>query len=310
LSYFAKKRLFYYKHLKIDIWGLVRNNLQYKIDRVSYNCNNIFYEAKLTERQGFIKWSYYKWNKFIVYNTIMVFKKKKFLSYEQFIHQNRCKSIFYFYLLFYFFRVTIKNRLYNIYKAFFLNSKKIYQKRYYPTPFIYEPRIYYRVYRRPKVDAQHLSFQLVRLFYVIYSYNQLNRLIKKAKRFSGVFEHNFLLLMECKLPSFIYRSSFFSNIFESISFIKSGGLWINKQLVFSLYYTIKVMDFVGFYNLLKGYIFWSFFKRIRRKAFLFLFPKYMYISLIFFIIILVRMPRNNEFINPISVDAYKISNYI
>jgi hypothetical protein len=70
------------------------------------------------------------------------------------------------------------------------------------------------------------------------------------------------------------------------------------------------MDFVGFYNLLKGYIFWSFFKRIRRKAFLFLFPKYMYISLIFFIIILVRMPRNNEFINPISVDAYKISNYI
>jgi len=224
LSYFAKKRLFYYKHLKIDIWGLVRNNLQYKIDRVSYNCNNIFYEAKLTERQGFIKRSYYKWNKFIVYNTIMVLKKKKFLSYEQFIHQNRCKSIFYFYLLFNFFITTIKNLLYNIYKAFFLNSKKIYQKRYYPTPFIYEPRIYYRVYRRPKVDAQHLSFQLVRLFYVIYSYNQLNRLIKKAKRFSGVFEHNFLLLMECKLPSFIYRSSFFSNIFESISFIKSGGL--------------------------------------------------------------------------------------
>ena len=44
----------------MDIWGLVRNNLQYKIDRTNYNCNNIFYDAKLTERQSFIKKSHYK----------------------------------------------------------------------------------------------------------------------------------------------------------------------------------------------------------------------------------------------------------
>jgi hypothetical protein len=39
-------------------------------------------------------------------------------------------------------------------------------------------------------------------------------------------------------------------------------------------------------------------------------PKYMYISLVFFFIILIRMPLYNEMINSISVDAYKISNYI
>jgi hypothetical protein len=99
-------------------------------------------------------------------------------------------------------------------------------------------------------------------------------------------------------------------MFESISFVKSGNLWINKLIAFNLYYTIKVTDFVGFLNFSKGFIFWSFFKRIRRKAFLFLFPKFMYISFTFFFIILIRLPCNKEIINPISADAYKISNYI
>jgi hypothetical protein len=308
MSFFAKKRLYYYKNLKMDIWGLVRNNLQYKIDKTSYNCDNIFYEAKITERQSFIKKLYYKWNKFIVYNSIES-KNRKFLSYIEFINQNRIRSIFYFYLFFIFFRTIIKNRLYKIYKVFFLD-KKNFKKRYYPTPFIYEPRIYHRPYKRHKVNIQHLSFQLVRLFYIIYSYKQLHKLIKKSKRSNDVFEQKFILLMECKLPSFVYRSSFFSNMFESIDFIKSGNLWINKQEVCNLYYTIKVMDFVGFNNFVKGFIFWSFFKRIRRKAFLFLYPKYMYISLVFFFIILIRLPRNKDIINPIIVDAYKISNYI
>ncbi len=30
----------------------------------------------------------------------------------------------------------------------------------------------------------------------------------------------FISLMECRLPSFIYRASFLPNIFESIDFIK------------------------------------------------------------------------------------------
>jgi ribosomal protein S4 len=83
----------------------------------------------------------------------------------------------------------------------------------------------------------------------------LHKLIKKSKRSNDVFEQKFILLMECKLPSFVYRSSFFSNMFESIDFIKSGNLWINKQEVCNLYYTIKVMDFVGFNNFVKGFIF-------------------------------------------------------
>lgn len=319
MSYFAKKKLLYYKVYKADIWGLVRNNLQYKIDRISYDRNNIFYEAKLLSKLSFVSKESYRWGKFVAYNTIKINflkkKKKKFVdykkNYKKFIHICKVKSIFYFYMLFYFFRTSINNRLHKIYKEYFFNKRHKNQKgKYYFTPFIYEPRIYNKFYKRYKMGAKAWSLQLVRLFYVIYSFKQLNKLIKKAKNADNAFEDNFISLMECKLPSFIYRSSFFSNMFESISFIKSGGLWVNKIAVSNLHYTIKIADFVGFFTFLKGYILWSFFKRIRRKAFLFLYPKYMYISLIFFFIILIRPPLKKEIINPVGVDAYIISNYI
>jgi hypothetical protein len=148
----------------------------------------------------------------------------KKLPYAEYISLNRVKSILYYYMFFDFFRVAIKNRLLKIYKAFFFNKKSYFQRKFYSMPFIYEPRTYFVPYKRPKISVRHLSFQLIRLFYIMYSYKQLNKLIKKAKRSDAVFEHAFMLSMECKLPSFVYRSSFFSNMFESISFVKSGNL--------------------------------------------------------------------------------------
>jgi ribosomal protein S4 len=310
MSYFAKKRLSYYKDYKSDIWGLIRNNLQYKIDRTSYNINNIFFEAKRAFRQGFLKKRYYKRNKFIVINTVPRFiRTRKYWNYFQFIHENKIKSFLYFYLLFYFFKTKIKNRLYNIYKVYFSNKKYFWKKKYYYTPFIYEPRIYNVIYKRLKKGALYLTLQLVRLFYIIYSYKQLKKLIKKAKRSDGALDNNFISLMECKLPSFIYRSSFFSNMFECINFIKTGSLLINYQVSDNLYKVIKVMDFVTYITYVKGFIFWTFFKRIRRKAFLFLFPKYMFISLIFILIILIRLPLNKEIINPVAIDMYRTFHY-
>jgi hypothetical protein len=148
----------------------------------------------------------------------------KKLPYVEYISLNRVKSILYYYMFFDFFRFTVKTRLLKIYKAFFFNQQSYYNKKFYPVPFIYEPRAYFMPYNKVKVNIRHLSFQLVRLFYIMYSYKQLSKLIKKAKRSDAVFGYTFMLLMECKLPSFVYRSSLFSNMFESIDFIKSSNL--------------------------------------------------------------------------------------
>ena len=163
--------------------------------------------------------------------------------------------------------------------------------------------------KKYKTKSEFLTLRVTKLFYIIYSYRQLKNLCRKAKRQVGIFEQNYLLLMECKLPSFIYRTSFIPNMFESIDFIKDSNVWINKKFINYIYYSVKPFDIIGFRILSKGFIFWNFFKRLRRKAFIFLFPKYIYISVIFFLIVLLRIPFKKEIINPIAVDMYRLSNY-
>jgi ribosomal protein S4 len=63
----------------------------------------------------------------------------------------------------------------------------------------------------------------------MYTFKQLKKVVKKAKKKDGLFEQNFIILMECKLPSFIYRSSFLPNMFESIHYIKNSNVAVNKK---------------------------------------------------------------------------------
>jgi ribosomal protein S4 len=58
----------------------------------------------------------------------------------------------------------------------------------------------------------------------MYSYNQLRKLVLKAKSQNGVFAHNFITLIESKLPSYLYRTSLFPTIFESLSFVKQSNV--------------------------------------------------------------------------------------
>jgi ribosomal protein S4 len=80
----------------------------------------------------------------------------------------------------------------------------------------------------------------------MYTLKQLKKIVKKAKKKDGLFEQNFLIIMECKLPSFIYRSSFLPNIFESIHYIKGGNIAVNKIFRSFIFFSIKMMDIVTF----------------------------------------------------------------
>ena len=151
--------------------------------------------------------------------------------------------------------------------------------------------------------------RVIKNFYIIYTLKQLKNIVRKAKKKDGLFEQNLLKMMECKLPSFIYRSSFLPNIFESIHYIKYGNIAINKVFKPFIYYTIKIMDLITFRIWEKSYIYWNFYRRLKKRAFLFCFPKYMYISITFFFIICLNIPKSSEIINPIPIDFYKASSF-
>jgi ribosomal protein S4 len=80
----------------------------------------------------------------------------------------------------------------------------------------------------------------------MYTFKQLRKIVKKAKKKDGLFEQNFISFMECKLPSFIYRSSFLSNMFESIYYIKKNNVAINKNFCSFIFFSVKSMDIITF----------------------------------------------------------------
>jgi len=106
----------------------------------------------------------------------------------------------------------------------FLNKKRLQQKVFFRKPFIYETREPIIRSKMRRINYQFVSLRVIKLFYVMYSYRQLKQIARKAKSKFGIFEQNYLYIMECKLPSYIYRTSLFSNMFESIKFVKGGNV--------------------------------------------------------------------------------------
>jgi hypothetical protein len=125
--------------------------------------------------------------------------------------------------MFKFFKTEINKKTEKVF-SFFFTRKKRREKIYYRTPFIYEMRFFPMKKKKYKTKPEFLTLRVTKLFYIIYSYRQLKNLCRKAKRQIGIFEQNYLRLMECKLPSFMYRTSFIPNMFESIDFIKNSNI--------------------------------------------------------------------------------------
>lgn len=182
-------------------------------------------------------------------------------------------------------------------------------KIFFRRPFIYEARSPAPFKRRFKLKPQIISLRLIRLFYVIYNYRQLKQIGRKVKMQAGVFEQNYLSAIESKLPSYLYRTSFFPTLFESLDFVKSSNVWINKQFKPLIYYTVKLFDIVGFRIIYKSYIWWSFFRRLRRKAFLFMFSRCIYVSFHFLVTLLISRFTLHDMINTFKFDYYRVINY-
>jgi len=121
------------------------------------------------------------------------------------------------------FKTSISLKMQKIF-ILFLNKKKIQQKIFFRKPFIYETREPVIRQKKRRINYQFISLRVIKLFYVMYSYRQLKYIARKAKSKFGIFEQNYLYIMECKLPSYIYRTSLFSNLFESIKFVKGGNV--------------------------------------------------------------------------------------
>ncbi len=209
-----------------------------------------------------------------------------------------------------FFKLQLTNKVYRVCDFFFFEYLKNREYRALKDrKFIYDI-LTLQVYKKQKFLKQEFSsLRLVKLYYIYLTYKDLKLLAKKAQRMDGVFESNYFYLLECRLPSLIYRSGLISNMFESLLFVKGNNVWVNKVFRSEIYYSVKCMIPVGVRILSKGYLFWMLYKRIIRKALMFKRSNFLFFSYHFFIFFLLRRPRQKDLIYPFDLDIFRVSSF-
>jgi hypothetical protein len=241
MAYLAKQRMFYYKKYKIDIWNVFKNTLQLKDDFTFYlNKKRIYGKRRkkirklhyLMRLNNDIKMQLnFKLNlinndnksikavkekknvKKLTKNLNLNERKKTRIITNILIHEN----------LLTFMKCTVSKKSSILFNTF-IGENVFYQKIFYKKPFLYEVKIPRKRKKRRKANVQFVSFRFMKLFYIMYNYRQIKRMVRKAKLQNGVFEQNFLLMVECKLPQYLYRVSFFPTIFDSLEFVKTGNV--------------------------------------------------------------------------------------
>ena len=130
-----------------------------------------------------------------------------------------------------------------------------------------------------------------------------------AKRIAGLFQTNFLLLLEGRLLHFLYRSGFVDTLFKSCYIIKSGFVSINSKVITFFNSRVKVFDIVSFSPRLMPYIYCDYIMRM--YYFMLLHPpmRCMFVSYIFLFFYFFKNPVKRDIPKPLYIDMYRLCGY-
>jgi hypothetical protein len=164
--------------------------------------------------------------------------------------------------------------------------------------------------KRRKISQRFLTLRLARLFFLTLKDYQFRALFKKASKLDGNLEHNYCLLLECRLISLFYRTNFMSNFFEIIQFVRRKNVLIDGRYTFThLNASVPIYSFLSFSPKYKKRVKKSLRQRLLAKAILFNTPKFLFVSYLFFFACLSKMPCKQDLVYPVGVDLYRLTGY-
>lgn len=84
-----------------------------------------------------------------------------------------------------------------------------------------------------------------RKFYGCLTDYELFSICKKAYKMHGDILHQFIMLLECRLDTLLFRSGLVSSMFEARQFINHGNVLVNDQIVTRRSFILQLNDFVS-----------------------------------------------------------------
>lgn len=201
----------------------------------------------------------------------------------------------------------IKSPYLNFFYKLYYERRKNYevnQRRYiYRLDIIPKKRVFKDFKKR------FMSIRITRLYFLTFQDHQFRRLFKKASKMDGNLESNYCHMLECRLPSIVYRMNLLSSPFQIIRFVKSGNLFVNFFPVKHVNSTVPVGQFITINLEVKDYLKNKLLHRLSKKAVLFPTPGYLFISYKFFFCYILKYPTKKDLVYPIALDIQRITGY-
>jgi ribosomal protein S4 len=153
------------------------------------------------------------------------------------------------------------------------------------------------------------SLRLTKAFYITLSYKQFRRLARSMRRKKGAYEHNYLLSLECRLMSYLYRTSLLTNPFYCMKFIKKGHVLIDLKCQNHYNFKVPIYKMITFSDEGKKMLYKTVKVRLKDKKSYFNLPKFINMSYFFLFNYIIKPPVKGDLVYPIPMDFYRATGY-
>jgi ribosomal protein S4 len=160
------------------------------------------------------------------------------------------------------------------------------------------------------LKKRFVSLRVVKLFYLTLTYKHFKRIGRLAKKKDGLFEQQFCLLLEGRLISFLYRTSFVTNMFESLYLVKRSFILLDRQPVNFVNMPVKLFQILSFAPSIKIKMYFDYayqllyYKRTLNRP-----PRYMFISYWFLFAYMRKLPYREQLSFPAPIDIYRATGF-
>lgn len=186
--------------------------------------------------------------------------KSGFLKFKKFKHINKIIKLKKFSGIFkkkINLRSTVLKKRSLMFRFFLKNKKKTKFRRYY---FRRYKKPFYKVYNidlhKRKKQIFFENRKILRLFLKNKSLKKQNKLTSYLVNFLSLNPKNLLNIFEFRLDVILIKCHYFTNLKDSVFFIKNGFIFVNNKALFNPEYILKYKDIIKFINKKQYYLYY------------------------------------------------------
>lgn len=152
-----------------------------------------------------------------------------------------------------------------------------------------------------------ISMQLVRLFYRGVNQRKIFKFSRVSSASAGLWVNNFLLLVESRISTFLYRVNWVSNILYLNQFISHGSVIVGDKVPLNNNFVIKPFQIVKLLPRIAVKLRLDFINRLRNNMVYFNTPRYIFLNSKIMFGCIYNNPHLRDISFPVLLDIYRLN---